>query len=214
VSRAAAVVATLLAAFALVTATPRPAAAQATHRAEQRAAHIREALAAVEESSPEALRQASEYARVFARGGCSSSVQRLRVECMMTAARRYCHKKGAGELSRCQASMDVIVSNLLGEAQLIPTDKRYQIMSHHKDYRAELARELKRIQGALAIDFRLQTGAAADEARLAQQIDQYCLTAADDSNMAWPTCVSSLVWFIGTERGTPPSSSSSLGSHE
>ena len=117
----------------------------------------------------------------------------------MTAARRFCRSKAAGEAQRCQDGMDVILSNLLGEAQLIPLDKRYQIMTREKDYRRALAHELRRIQGALAVDLRLRMGDSDNDARLAANIDRYCLATGDEHDLAWPTCVSSLVWFIGTE---------------
>jgi len=174
------------------------AVADETHRADQREGQIARALAAVRQTPAAALEQQTTYAHVLARGACASSVERLAVECLMTAARRYCH--GKPDAQRCSDGMDVIVSNLLGEEQLIPIDKRYQIMTHSKDYRRELAHELRRIQGALAVDLRLRMGdAAGDDARLAGNIDRYCLATGDEHDLAWPTCVSSLVWFIGTE---------------
>jgi hypothetical protein len=183
---------------ALVVVGAIPAVADETHRADQRQAQIERALAAVRQTPPATLEQQTTYAHVLARGACASSVERLAVECLMTASRRYCH--GKSDTQRCTDGMDVIVSNLLGEEQLIPIDKRYQIMTHSKDYRRELAHELRRVQGALAVDLRLRMGdAAGDDTRLAGNIDRYCLATGDEHDLAWPTCVSSLVWFIGTE---------------
>jgi len=176
-----------------------PAQADETHRADQRQAQIARALAAVRQTPAATLEQQTNYAHVLARGACASSVERLQVECLMTAARRFCRGKAAGEAQRCQDGMDVILSNLLGEAQLFPLDKRYQIMTREKDYRRALAHELRRIQGALAVDLRLRMGDGGDDARLAANIDGYCLATGDEHDLAWPTCVSSLVWFIGTE---------------
>ena len=116
----------------------------------------------------------------------------------MTASRLYCKKSG-DDKQRCQLDMDVIVSRLLGDAALIPTDKRYQMMTRTKDYRRELARESRRLAGALAADFRLHTGEAGSDALLAKNIDDYCLATADENAMAWQTCASSLLWFIATE---------------
>jgi hypothetical protein len=183
--------------LALVAALAGHAAADETHRAELRVAHIARALAAVRQTPPATRKLESEYAHVVARGACSSSVERLQVECLMTAARRFCRDRDDAE--RCADGMDVILGNLLGEAQLIPLDKRYQIMTHAKDYRRELARELRRIQGVLAVDLAQRMGDAGDDdARLAAHIDRYCLATGDEHDLAWPTCVSSLVWFIGT----------------
>jgi hypothetical protein len=196
---------TLAFAVLMLLAMPRRGEAQATHRLDQRVAHIQRALQSVQSTPPDALRQANEYARALARGACSSSVQRLKVECLMTAARRWCRNQS--DAQRCAASMDVILSNVLGEAQLVPTDKRYQIMTRSKDYRRELAREIRRIQGALAVDFRLRMGDADGDAQLAERMDQYCLASADETGLAWQTCVASLVWFIASERGTESRSS-------
>jgi hypothetical protein len=171
-----------------------PAQAEQTHRADQRQAAIARSLAAVRQTPPATLEQETNYAHVLARGACASSVERLQVECLMTAARRFCRGKPG-----CQDGMDVILSNLLGEAQLIPLDKRYQIMTREKDYRRALAHELRRIQGALAVDLRLRMGDGGDDTHLAANIDRYCLATGDEHDLAWPTCVSSLVWFIGTE---------------
>jgi hypothetical protein len=200
VSRAAAAAVVRLAApVAAIVLLAASAAAEphGTHRADQRVAHIKVALESVRAASSDALDQANEYARVLVRGACASGVQRLKVECLMTAARRYCRNRGEAEARRCQLYMDVIASNVLADEQLISPEKRYQIMRAYKDYRRELAHELRRIQGALAVDFRLRMGEAEDADSMAKNIDQYCLTTADETNLAWQTCVSSLVWFIG-----------------
>jgi hypothetical protein len=190
----------LLLTTALLVASPA-APADETHRADQRVAHISSALSALRQTPPEALQQQTDYAHLLARGACSSSVPRLKVECLMTASRRYCRKNTGPDTQRCALDMDVIVSNLLGDVELVSIDKRYQIMTHYKDYRRELARELRRLQGALAVDFRMRSAATTDDdTELARKIDHYCLATTDENNLPWQTCVSSLVWFIGTER--------------
>jgi hypothetical protein len=194
----------------LTVAAARVAAAEETHRAELRVAYIERALGALRETPKAALAQASEYVHVLGRSSCASGVERLKVECLMTASRLYC-KKGGDDKQRCLIDMDVIVSRLLGDAGLISTEKRYQIMSHTKDYRRELARESRRIAGALAADFRLRMGEAGSDALLAKNIDGYCLATGDENAMAWQTCVSSLVWFIATETSTVESAGGAGG---
>jgi hypothetical protein len=178
----------------LALALAAPARADESFRPAARVAYIAATLAAVRASDAGELRQVSEYARTLARGACSASVERLKVECLMTAARRFCKQRG--DADRCDRDFDVVISNALADDQLIPPLKRYEIMRVNKDYRRALARELRRIQGALAVDFRLRTGEAADDAALAAHMDQFCLDTSDETNMAWQTCVSSLVWFI------------------
>ena len=163
---------------------------------EARVAHIAGALAAVAEASPAALKEGLDYARVLDRGACSAGAQRLRVECLIVAVQRYCHDRGEAEARRCALYMDVVVSNALADRRLIPPERRYQIVRANPDYRPALAREVRRIQGTLAVDFRLQTGEAKDNATLAANIDRYCLAGVDDALFSYQACVSSLVWFI------------------
>jgi hypothetical protein len=167
-----------------------------THDAAARVAYIESALAAVAATSPAARREAGEYARAMAHGACSTGMQRLKVECLMTAGRRYCENRDAATARRCNLTLDVIVSNVIADEQLITPDKRYQIMRAYKDYRQKLAEETRSIEGALAVDFRLSMGTLDSDAQLAPAIDKFCLASADSTSLAWPSCVSSLVWFI------------------
>jgi hypothetical protein len=170
-----------------------------THDAAARTAYIEGALAAVAATPPAALREAGEYARALAHGACSTGMRRLKVECLMTAARQFCKGSDAAAARRCNLALDVIVSNVIADEQLISSEKRYQIMRAYKDYRRRLAEERRRIQGTLAVDFRLRMGDFDEDARLAPAIDRYCLISADETSLAWPACVSSLVWFMRGE---------------
>jgi hypothetical protein len=186
----------LLLLLALVVA-PRVAAADAKHDVPERVAYLERALAALRATPAAELAQANDYAHVLNRSSCASAVERLKVECLMTASRQYCKKRS--DAGRCAADMDVVVSRMLGDAQLISTEKRYQIMTQSKDYRRELARESRRLAGALAVDFRLRMGDATSDAELARKLDQFCLDTGDDHAMPWQACASSLLWFIVTE---------------
>jgi hypothetical protein len=186
----------LFAAAALSTAAAGAAEPLPTHRADLRVAYLAGALAAVRDTPAETLAQGNEYARSLVRGACSSSVQRLEVECLMTAARRYCQNRGAAEAARCDLYMDIVASNVLADQQLISSDRRYEIMRRFKDWRRALARETSRFQGALAAQFRLRMGAADDDAGMAKRIDQFCLTTSDETNLAWQSCAAALVWFV------------------
>lgn len=187
-----------LAVVALVAAPPRAVAA--THDAEARVAQLTAALAAVRDAPPAALQRAGDYLRALHRGGCSSGVARLQVECLMTAARRYC-KRGEAELHGCLVVLDVLASNVLAEEQWIGPERRYELMRANRDWRHALAAELRRAEGALAVDFHLREGDAADNAALARKIDHFCLVSSDETNLAWQTCAATLVWFV--ERESP-----------
>jgi hypothetical protein len=184
-------------------AAPPARAPRLAYAPEQRVAHIRATLEAVRGAGPVALAQAGEYTRVLTHGACASSVERLKVECLMSAARRYCAGRAAGSSRACPLYMDIVLANALAEEQLLPPARRYQLMRAHKDWRRALAVDLRRTRGALAVDFRLRSAEAphdgddADAARLARDIDRYCRETSDESGLAVPTCVASLVWFLG-----------------
>jgi hypothetical protein len=190
----------LLSLAALLAGVPGDRAHPRTHDAEQRIAYIESAIEAVRKTPQEARDHAYEYARVLDQGACSSAVERLKVDCMITATNRYCRKKPAAETEACKRVMDVVVSNVLASQRLIPWEMRYEIMRRAKDYKKEIAEQMRRIEGAFAVDFRLRTKID-DDAHLADSIDRYCLLTADDSNLAWQACASSLIWFIATTSG-------------
>jgi hypothetical protein len=113
--------------------------------------------------------------------------------------RRYCHDRSGDAAARCPLTMDILVSSLLAEEQLIPLEKRYQIIRENHDYRAALAHEIHRLEGSLAVDFHLRAGVPAttnDAKTLAPAIDRYCLVNTDETKVSYPTCVASLVWFL------------------
>ena len=175
---------------------PRP------YRTEARVAHIRGAFAALAGTAPADLQQGMDFARALERGACAAGPYRLRVECLLVGMKRYCHDRGEAEAQRCPRTMDVIASNVLADERLIPPEKRYQIIRENQEYRPALARELSRIQGTLAVAFRLRTGDAEDPDTMAANIDRYCLTSADETKLSYQTCASSLVWFIArADRG-------------
>jgi hypothetical protein len=166
------------------------------YRGDLRVAHIKGALTALSEVPPAALQHGIDYARAFERGACSAGAPRLRVECLMVAVQTYCKERSEPEARYCPLYMDVIVSNVLADTRLIPPEKRYQIVRANIDYRPALARELRRIQASLAVDFRLHSGANEEHGAMAASIDKYCLATADETKLSYQICVSSLVWFI------------------
>ena len=184
--------------LALAFGAPLPAPPKHPYVDITRVAYVESALNAVQNAPSEVLQQAHANLAVYERGACVSASQRLRSECLMSAAKRFCLKRPKVELPECALYTDVVVSNLIAEKQLIPTDERYEIMKRSKDWRREMARKTRRLQGALAADFGLQAGISADNATLSKKIDSYCTTSADQTNLSWQTCVASLAWFIGS----------------
>jgi hypothetical protein len=167
-----------------------------SYDAVRRAAYVEAALDAVGRASADELAKGYEYASAMDRNKCTAPSVRLKVECLTTLARAFCKGKDSG----CGAMMDVIDSNVLAEGHFVSTDRRYEIMRTHRDWRAEVAREIRHGQGALAVDFHLHQLAGAGPGSIGKQIDDYCVAAADKSNLSWQSCAASLVWFIGVSK--------------
>jgi hypothetical protein len=184
---------------------PAPAPEPQTHALEQRLAHIRGALLALgDRPVAELLRDRNNVGQV-ARGACAAGTTRLRVECLLVAMGRICRERGAGDSmagNACLVALDVIATNALADERLIPPARRYQITRESADYRKALAEELRRIQGNLAVDFRLKaekSGASETPSAMAENVDAFCRAQADDTNLAYQACVASLVWFVAVE---------------
>jgi hypothetical protein len=184
--------------IAIVSAAPASHVAQGYDRP-HRVAYLKAALAAVRETRPDRLAQEYEYATALDRGACSVPTPRLRAECLVAAARRFCKEQGGS----CALTMDVIASNVLAETQLVPPETRYELMKEYPDYRREVARRIWRLQGTLAVDFRLRSGGPTGGESLEDRIDTFCVASADKSNLPWQTCAASLVWFIATAPAVP-----------
>jgi hypothetical protein len=107
-------------------------------------------------------------------------------------------------MRRCTLALDIVVSNVLSERQLVSTERRYELMRKNKDYRAAIYDEVRRVQGAQAVEFRLSAGRLEDARALGEAIDAYCLASADVSDLSWQSCAAGLVWFIGTSGGASP----------
>jgi len=159
-----------------------------SYRAESRVAYVERALEAVRAAPAHQLQRADEYMRAMMRNACASGIDRLRVECMVTASRRYCaeHNNDAARRIACGAYVDVLASRALAEeaAALFDGDDR--------------TRDLRRAAAHLAIDFALSEGARAHgDASIATAIDRFCMDAASSTRTpAWQTCAATLIWTV------------------
>ena len=161
--------------------------------ADLRIAYLQLVLAAIGGTPAAERDRAVEHIRVLDRGPCAASSERMESECLMAAARRWCASRDA----KCGALADVAISNLLAEKQLVPSERRSEITKGVAEPRKAVDRELARVTGTLAVDFRLRTGEpTADDAELARRIDRYCLEAGDNSGLSWQACASTLAWFL------------------
>jgi hypothetical protein len=161
--------------------------------ADLRIAYLQLVLGAIAGSPAAERDRAVEYIRVLDRGQCAASSERMESECLMAATRRWC----ASRDPKCTALADATISNLLAEKQLVPSERRSEITKGVTDARKAVDREILRVAGTLAVDFRLRTGdPIADDAELARRIDRYCLEAGDNSGLPWQACASTLAWYL------------------
>ncbi len=160
-----------------------------------RVRHLQAALESIQQASPAVLDQAYTYLVAMERGACASDNGRLHTDCLITASRRFCRTGGKAEGERCPLFMDVIASNVMAERELVSDAERYEMMRTQKDYRRELVRRVKRLQGALAVELGLAAGAR--RASAPEEVDRYCLATADKSRLSWQSCAAALLWFIG-----------------
>lgn len=173
----------------------------ALYTGDERVARLELLLEVARRTPAEVLARAHEQVIVSERGACAAGTQRIRTDCLIAAARKACEAQP--NVADCLAYHDVIVSNVLAEQQWVPTARRYEIMAQTKNWRGEVAREVRRMQAALAADLRLKTAGSLEETKpLAKAIDAYCASSAFETGLSWQICASSLVWFIGPRHAT------------
>jgi hypothetical protein len=176
------------------------ALALSVYTGDERVAQLERVIEVTRRTPPEILQSAYEQVALAERGACAPGNPRVRLECMIAAARKAC--EGRANAADCLVYEDVIVSNVLAEQRFVPTARRYELMTQSKSWRADVAREIRRIQAALAADLRLRTrGSLATTPALARAIDAYCSSSAFETGLSWQICASSLVWFIGQNAG-------------
>jgi hypothetical protein len=168
----------------------------APYARDSRVVYIDEAIVALRESHDDFLRNGLKDAHAALHGTCSAGSERLRVECLVIAIERRCAEVLDADRRRCKRAMDVAVANALADERLMPREERVQILVSNADPRAALARELRSIQGRIAVDFRVHAKKTGDTRSLATEIDRYCLGTADKTSLSYQACVSSLLWYM------------------
>ncbi len=102
-----------------------------------RIAYVRQALGIVTETEATVLAQTYDYVSQMERNACNAQYDRLRVECLMAASRRWCKaRKGKVDPGACVVWSDVVVTAALAEKQLVPAAE------------ASLAEAMRRIERA------------------------------------------------------------------
>jgi hypothetical protein len=182
-------------------------AAPATAEPLPRAAHVRQALAAVRALGATGRDQLDRAIYDAARTQCRADTGTPAASCVIAAARAACAT--GTDRPRCEAAADVIAANLRAATTLIDEATRFRLVRGSTDYHAALAAELHGRYATLAAELVLSGAPAGDVDAEAAAIDGFCARrdrtthachpgdAACVPSLPWSRCVAALVWFVG-----------------
>ena len=170
-----------------------------------RVQYIEKALKAFQDTKLQNIINTYRYINVVERNNCRSTLSDLKVECLLSFARKNCGTYGKEKLkSNCELYSDIIVVNKLSESVFIKRSERYRVTRHIKeDFRTALANRLQQKYGKLVTDFYLTEWSDCDNKDLgclAKGLDQFCLDYTNARSLSWQYCTSASLWFIGTSK--------------
>lgn len=172
---------------------------------ENRGAYIEKALKAFQETRLQNIINTYRYINVVERNNCRSSLSDLKVECLLSFARKNCSTYGKQKArDNCELYSDIIIVNKLSENAFIKRSERYRVTRHTKeDFRTALTNRLQQKYGKLVTDFYLTAWSECDKddlSCLAKNLDQFCLDYTNSKSLSWQYCASASLWFIGTSK--------------
>ena len=172
---------------------------------ENRAAYIEKALKAFQETKLQNIMNTYRYINVVERNNCRSTLSDLKVECLLSFARKNCGTYRKQTLrDNCELYSDIIIVNKLSENAFIKRSERYRVTRNTKDdFRTALENRLQQKYGKLVTDYYLTGGSECDGEDLrclAQGLDQFCLDYTNAKSLSWQYCTSASLWFIGTSK--------------
>lgn len=172
---------------------------------ENRVTYIEKALKAFQETKLQNIINTYQYINVVERNNCRSSLSDLKVECLLSFARKNCGTYGKKKLrDNCELYSDIIIVNKLSESAFIKRSERYRVSRKSKeDFRTALTNRLQQKYGKLVTDFYLTVWQECDNENLrclAKGLDQFCLDYTNAKNLSWQYCTSASLWFIGTSK--------------
>ena len=178
--------------------------AEGAYDRKNRIKYIESSLHALKKEDLKSVLDVVQYIAYIDRTMCRSSIESLKINCLLSAAKSNCREKSSDLLKkRCNFYSDIIVINKLSERKFISRRERYRMMKHSKNYRKTLLKELNRRYASVATDFSLTKRSKCghdDFNCLAKGINQFCLGYADFKDLSWQYCVGALTWFIGTTK--------------
>lgn len=172
--------------------------AQGTYSRKERKAYIQSSLEAMLAQTRDQLDDEVRYIRNSGRRSCKSSVQQIKIQCLIDLARSNCSKKKNHQA--CILVADVAVANMIEEDNFITRRDLIRVLRQARGAKDQMMVTLMGRYGRLAIDFLEGYGqdcSPTDNACLAETIESFCSGKTNTAFMSWQGCTSALIWFIG-----------------
>ncbi|WP_455200551.1 hypothetical protein [Kaarinaea lacus] len=172
---------------------------------ENRVLYIEKALKAFKETRLQNIMNTYRYINVVERNNCRSTLSDLKVECLLSFARKNCSTYRKQNLrDNCELYSDIIIVNKLSENAFVKRSERYRVTRNTKDdFRTALENRLQQKYGKLVTDYYLGIASQCDGedlSCLAKGLDQFCLDYTNAKSLSWQYCTSASLWFIGISK--------------
>ena len=188
----------------LITATPY-CYSDNSYNENDRVDYIEKVMLAFQSTNSHILNNTKKYIDVVERNNCRTSLENLKVQCLLTYAENNC-KELRNEKARnhCELYSDIMITNKMSEDSFIDTSERYRILKKsHQDYRTTINNRLSQKYARITTQFVLSPLSeckAKDIHCLSRGLDQFCLNYTNSQDISWQYCISASVWLIGTSK--------------
>jgi hypothetical protein len=172
---------------------------------ENRVAYIEKVLRAFDQTKLQQIINTYRYINVVERNNCRSSLSDLKVQCLLSFARKNCSAaRSAESRSNCELYSDIVIVNKLSESVFISRSERYHVTRNSSDdFKTALTNRLQQKYGKLVTRFYLTSWSECEKDDLkclATGLDQFCLDYTNTESLSWQYCMSASLWFIGTSK--------------
>ena len=187
--------------YSFLILSPLMVSASSLYNPENRQAYVAEALEAMWSTQTQSLENVFSYMSVVEKNQCRSSIERLKLDCLIEAAKQNCKSIGRKHKKNCAHYSDISVINKMGENSFLPLRKKYKIMKNFKDFQKQIHSEVLNEYSKVALEFSFSKHSQCKKTRdtkcLATGMDKFCLIYGDKKDLSWQYCVGAIVWIIG-----------------
>lgn len=172
---------------------------------DNRVAYVENVLQAFRQTKLQKIFNTFSYINAVEKNNCRSTLSDLKVQCLLSFARKNCSAAGSARLQEiCELYSDIIVVNKLSEHVFISRSERYHLTRNSNlDFRTVLTNRLRQKYGKLVTQYTLTSWSDCKKDDLkcvAAGLDQFCLDYTNSNSLSWQYCMSASLWFIGTSK--------------